>query len=149
MPNNSIRRWLDPPSRVLDRLGLRADDVVIDFGCGPGSYTIPLARLAGRVIAIDSQTGMLEKASKYAAKNNVKVEFYQNDGKSIPPSDSIADMIFLRLVFHELGDKQAVLKELTRLLKRGGRLVTVEKTRSGLAPTGPPRVGVSEIVNAM
>jgi precorrin-6B methylase 2 len=52
----------------LDRLGVRVDDVVIDFGCGPGFYTIPLAGLAGRVIAIDSQTGMLEKASKYAAK---------------------------------------------------------------------------------
>lgn len=51
MLSNSIRKWLDPPSRVLDRLGVRADDVVIDFGCGPGFYTIPLARMAGRVIA--------------------------------------------------------------------------------------------------
>jgi ubiquinone/menaquinone biosynthesis C-methylase UbiE len=110
---------------------------------------MPLARLAGRVIAIDSQTGMLEKASKYAAKNNVKIEFYQNGGESIPLSDSIADLIFLRLVFHELGDKQAVLKELTRLLKRGGRLVIMEKTKSRLAPIGPSRVEVSEIVNAM
>jgi ubiquinone/menaquinone biosynthesis C-methylase UbiE len=55
----------------------------------------------------------------------------------------------LRLVFHELSDKQAVLKELTRLLKQDVRLVMMEKTRSRLTRIGPPRVGVSEIVNAM
>lgn len=129
MLSNSIRKWLDLPSRVLDRLGVRADDVVIDFGCGSGFYTITLARMVGRVIAIDSQIGMLEKASSYARKNNVKVEFYQNDGASIPLADSIADLMFMRLVFHELDDKQAVLKELTRLLKRNGKLAIIEKTK--------------------
>jgi len=149
MLSNSIRKWLDPPNRVLDKLGVRADDVVIDFGCGPGFYTIPLTKMVGRVIAIDSQTGMLEKASRYAAKNNVKVEFYQNDGKSIPLPDSIADLIFLRRVFHELDDKQAVLKELTRLLKRNGRLAIMEKTKKSLTPVGPPKMEVSEIVDVM
>lgn len=146
--NSPFRKWFDPPSRILDRLAVKAEDVVVDFGCGSGYYTVPLAKMAKRVIAIDSQNEMLEKASRYAAKNGVKVEFYQSDGKSVPVSDSVADLIFLRRVFHELDDKQAVLKELTRLLKRKGRLVIMEKTK-GLTPVGPPRVAVSEIADAI
>lgn len=147
--NNLFRRWLHPPSRILNSLGMRASDTVLDFGCGTGFFTIPFAKKARRVISIDVQTAALEKAEKYAAKSKVKVEFFQNDGKSIPLPDSVADLIFLRRVYHELDDKQAVLKELARLLKPNGRLVIIEKTEKRLMPIGPPVVSVSEIETAM
>ncbi|MGA3407062.1 MAG: hypothetical protein ABSD49_15135, partial [Candidatus Bathyarchaeia archaeon] len=47
---NPIRRRLNPPTRLISRLGVGDKDTVIDFGCGPGFYTIPLARIAARTI---------------------------------------------------------------------------------------------------
>ena len=137
-----------PTDKVLRVLDVRADDVVVDFGCGSGHYTIPLSKKAKRVIGIDLQAGKLERAAKYAKRNNVVVEFYQSDGKSIPLNDARADLIFLRRVYHELDDKHVVLKELVRLMKSVGRIAIMEKTK-GLTPIGPPRVDISSIVNSM
>jgi len=147
--NDLLRRWLIPPRRILDSLSLKASDTVIDFGCGTGFFTIPFAKQARRVVAIDAQAVALEEAKKYAAKSKVKVEFFQNDGKNIPLPDSVADLVFLRRVYHELDDKQAVLRELTRLLKPNGRLAIIEKTEKKLMPIGPPVVPVFEIETAM
>jgi ubiquinone/menaquinone biosynthesis C-methylase UbiE len=147
--SNSLRRWFSPPNRILGRLSVKRSDVVIDFGCGTGFYTVPLAKIAKRVVGIDVQAKMLKTAESYAEKSNVKVEFYQSDGKNIPLPDSTADLIFLRRVFHELGDKQAVCQELTRLLKQNGRLAIMEKTKRSLTPIGPPTVETSEIANCL
>jgi len=146
--SNPLRKWLHSPSKVIDKLGVKPSDVVIDFGCGPGFYTIPFAKAARRVIAIDIQPEMLEKAAKYAEKNDVKVEFLQSDGRHIPLPDYSTDLIFLSGVFHELDYKQEVLKEFSRLLKESGRLAIKEKTKRSLSP-GPPIVKISEIKNLM
>ena len=59
--DNPVRRWRDPPARILERLGIGGETVVLDFGCGPGFYTIPFARIARRVVAVDIQPEMLER----------------------------------------------------------------------------------------
>jgi len=71
----------------MDALGVKAMDSVLDFGCGPGFYTIPFAKVAHDVVAVDIQTKMLEKVSKYAERNNVKVRTIQSDGQAIPLPD--------------------------------------------------------------
>jgi hypothetical protein len=43
--DNPIRRVLDPPERLIGKLSINADDPVVDFGCGPGYFLIPLAHL--------------------------------------------------------------------------------------------------------
>src|SRR5919201_1315272 len=55
------RRSLDPED-YLDLLALRPDMVVADVGCGPGYFTLPLARRLpqGRVLACDIQQEMLD-----------------------------------------------------------------------------------------
>jgi len=133
----------------LKKLEVNKNDVVVDFGCGPGFFTIPFAKTARRVIAIDVQAEMLEKAAKQAEENNVKIEFLQSDGKHISLPNSTADLIFLSGVFHELDDKRAVLKELSRLLKPKGRLAIKEKAKRSFNPLGPPIVKISEITDCM
>jgi len=143
--NNPIRRRLHAPHDILGRLNVKNTDVVIDFGCGPGFYTILFAKVAARVIAIDVQSEMLEKTMNYARKNQVKVECLESDGRKIPLPNNTADLIFLSEVFHELNDKSTILRELSRLLKLNGRLIIKEKTKRGLRLVGPPIVEVSEI----
>ena len=81
--NNSLRRHLNPPNRLISKLHIDPDDVVIDFGCGPGFYTIPLTKFAGRVIGVDVSQEMLDKVAANAKKHNVKIDLIKSDGTRI------------------------------------------------------------------
>lgn len=143
--NNPLRRHFRPPKRIIEALSVKGTDVVLDFGCGPGFYTIPLAEVAKEVVAVDIQPKMLAKMSRYAEKRAVNVKPIQSDGTSIPLPDKYFDLVFLNRVYHEVADKRSVLTELGRLLKTGGRIVISEKTKSGRASIGSPQVNANEV----
>jgi len=149
--NNRARGFLEPPDRLVSKLDLKATDVVVDFGCGPGFYTIPIARGVTRTIAVDVSSRMLEKTVSNAKKNQVTVEALASDGTAIKLDDGIVDVIFLSHVFHEVANRPKVLSEFLRIMKRSGRLAIVEKTRGGpLAWTpGPPIIDQAEIVQEL
>jgi ubiquinone/menaquinone biosynthesis C-methylase UbiE len=147
--NNALLRRFRSAERVIAALGVKPEEVVIDFGCGPGFYTIPLAKRAKRAIGIDINAGMLERAADYARKSGVSVEFYRSDGRRVPLPDWTADLVFMSLVYHELDDKGTVLKELARVLKPDGRLAIMEMTRGLMRRLLMPRITVSEIEDSM
>jgi ubiquinone/menaquinone biosynthesis C-methylase UbiE len=149
--NNRVRRLLEPPDRLITKLGLKATHVVVDFGCGPGFYTIPIAKAVARTIAVDVSSRMLEKTASNAKENHVTVETLVSNGTAIKLDDGIVDLIFLSHVFHEVADKPKVLSEFLRIMKRSGRLAIVERTRGGLlawAP-GPPVIDQATIVQEL
>jgi SAM-dependent methyltransferase len=149
--NNRFRRFLEPPEQLISKLGLRATDVVVDFGWGPGFYTIPIARAVTRTIAVDVSSHMLEKAVSNAKKDHVTVEALASDGTAIKLDDGIVDLVFLSHVFHEVADRPRVLSEFLRIMKRSGRLAIVEKTRGGpLAwASGPPIIDQNELIREL
>ena len=99
----------------------------MDFGCGPGFYTIELAKKAKMVVAVDLSPEMLKKAQNKAAKARVKnIQFLQSEGKNLQLDDGSVDTILLVTVYHEVGESEAVLKEFGRILKPGGKLAIVE-----------------------
>jgi ubiquinone/menaquinone biosynthesis C-methylase UbiE len=148
--NNPFRRLLDrSPQRFIKLLGIEHDWALVDFGCGPGFYTVPFAKVSQKVVAVDVQPEMLKKAGAYAKKAGVKVEFVESDGTRIPlPSDSF-DLVFLNLVYHEISEKKTVLAEFRRILKPGGKVGIREKTENTLLPIGPPIVPVDVIQSAL
>jgi SAM-dependent methyltransferase len=149
--NNRVRRFLEPPDRLISKLGLKATDVVVDFGCGPGFYTIPIARFVARTIAVDVSSHMLDKTVSNAMKNHVTVEALVSDGTAIKLDDGIVDLVFLSHVFHEVADRPKVLSEFLRIMKRSGRLAIVERTRGGLLAwvPGPPIIDLAEVVQEL
>ena len=147
--DNPLRKLLEPPTKVLELLDIAANNVVVDFGCGTGYYTIPLAKQVHKVIGVDVHPEMLKKAKKQAEKHSLNIEFLQSDGTQIHLPDSTVDLILLIRVFHEINDKNKVLKEFKRILKQEGRVAIKEKTKKSLALIGPPIVKVSEITKHM
>jgi ubiquinone/menaquinone biosynthesis C-methylase UbiE len=147
--NNPLRRRFDKgPERVVDALRISDVCVVLDFGCGPGFYTVPFARIAKQVIAVDLQGKMLEKAARHAEKNGVKdkIQFFHIDGKGIPQiQSSVCDFAFLGHVYHEIeySDRKGVLLELWRVLKLGGKVAVMEHTKK--TGMGPPAVNLEEL----
>lgn len=103
----------------------------MDFGCGPGFFTIPLARVAAKTIGVDVSPKMLEKASSNAQKNGVTVEFVRSDGSEIKVEDRSVDLILLVHVYHEIEAKEKTLREFSRILRELGRLAIVERVRGG------------------
>ena len=149
--NNRIRRLLEPPEQLIAKLGLKPSDVVMDFGCGPGFFTIPLAKAAAKAIAADVSSRMLERTASNAKKSNIAVGLLMTDGTSINIEDESVDLIFLNHVFHEIADRPKVLGEFLRIMKRFGRLAIVERTRGGLFAwmPGPPIIDQTEVTREL
>jgi ubiquinone/menaquinone biosynthesis C-methylase UbiE len=148
MLNNPFRRQFGRPENLISKLNIAPEHVVVDFGCGPGYFMVPLARIAQKVIGVDVSANMLDKAAAYAKRNRVQVELIQTDGTRIELPDSSADAILLVHVFHEVESGDKVLTEFLRLLKPLGRLIIVEKTSGSRLlgdRLGPPIISVSEV----
>jgi ubiquinone/menaquinone biosynthesis C-methylase UbiE len=136
--DNPIRRWIQPPSELIEKLGIDPSDVAMDFGCGPGYYTIEIAKKAKNVVAVDLSPEMLKKAQNKAAKAGVKnIQFLQSNGTNIQLENGSVDLILLVTVYHEVGENEAVLKEFSRILKPDGKLVVVEVIKKGIFPGAP------------
>ena len=119
-------RFKPSASAVLDRLkeaGIRPGTEVLDYGCGPGRYTIPAAKLtgsSGTVHAVDAHPmtiAMVERSAAKAGLTNIRA--VNSDCATGLPPDSI-DVMLLYDTLHDVADQQAVLTELHRVLKPGG-----------------------------
>ena len=136
--DNPIRRLIQPPFELLEKLAITPDDVVVDFGCGPGYYTVELAKKAKMVVAVDLSSEMLKKAQNKAEKAGVRnIQFLQSKGTNIQLEDNSVDLILLVTVYHEVGESEAVLKEFNRILKPEGKLIIVEVIKKGIFPSAP------------
>lgn len=127
--DNRIRRWLQSPRRLLEPY-VREGMVALDFGCGPGFFTLELARLvgsSGRVIAVDLQPAMLERVRVKAQGTELepRITLHQCQPNRIGLSTPV-DFALAFYVLHELPDPAALLTELRSLLTSHGRLFIVE-----------------------
>ena len=150
--DNPIRRYFSPPQRLISKINISSSDVVLDFGCGPGFFSIPLAKIARRIIGVDISPRMLERAARNAKKEGVSIEFLQSDGTKITLENDVVDFILLNHVFHEIEDKSAVLSEFHRILKSSGRVAIVERTHKNRAPWknfGPPVIDEKELTSSI
>jgi 23S rRNA (uracil1939-C5)-methyltransferase len=64
-------------TRALDALELASSDAVLDLFCGLGNFSLPLARRAGRVVAVEGDAVLVRRARSNAERNHVtNVEFH-------------------------------------------------------------------------
>lgn len=102
---------------------IKDTDRILDVGCGPGSITLGLARLAskGEVIGGDASNGVLTQARDLAEQSKVKnISFQRIDANALPFPDDSFDVTFCHQVLQHVGDPVAVLREMQRVTKPGG-----------------------------
>lgn len=105
---------------------LQEGQIVLDYGCGTGEFTIPAAEIVrntGKVYALDyfkRQLGIVKR--KVAKKGLHNVETIHSDSKTHLPDESV-DVVWMCDVLHEVRKKKMVMRELHRVLKREGALV--------------------------
>jgi ubiquinone/menaquinone biosynthesis C-methylase UbiE len=109
------------------RRQLRGDErMVLDFGCGPGRFTGPLAEATGgRVIGVDPMRELLDLAPRRPG-----IEYVLSDGRRIPLADTSIDVVWCCLVLGGLSDAKVVdtVSEFERVLRQGGLIFLVENT---------------------
>jgi ubiquinone/menaquinone biosynthesis C-methylase UbiE len=121
-----FKSWLNKNAfKVLAGIGVTAGQVLLDFGCGSGTYTIPAAKLVGeggRVYAIDINEGAIKRMEKMAEKEGLKniVRIDASTDKAIPLSDKVVDVILLIDVLQEIDEMEALFAEVHRVLKQCG-----------------------------
>jgi arsenite methyltransferase len=105
---------------------LRPGEVVVDLGCGGGLdifLASPKVGPEGRAIGIDMTPEMIERARRNAEKSGVtNVEFHLSTIDKLPLETSSVDCVISNCVINLAPDKQAVFREIVRVLKPGGRL---------------------------
>ncbi|MCJ7604463.1 MAG: class I SAM-dependent methyltransferase, partial [Dehalococcoidales bacterium] len=105
--------------------GIKPGSRVLDFGCGPGGYILPLAKLvgpSGEIIALDVNRLALRYVENIAFKNHLKNVRTVRSGLKTGLPDNSVDTVLLYDVFHQLSGPDAVLEELARVLKPEGQL---------------------------
>ncbi len=127
--DNRFRRWLQNPRRLLGPY-LREGMAVLDFGCGPGFFTIDIADIvgpSGRVIAADLQEGMLQKlrAKLRGTGLESRVTLYQCQEGRIGLSQPV-EFVLAFYTLHELPDRRAFFNEIRELLNPRGLVLVVE-----------------------
>ncbi|MFB6311288.1 MAG: class I SAM-dependent methyltransferase [Salinirussus sp.] len=112
-----------------------AGEVVADLGSGTGFYTDVIAPWAGTVYAIDVQTEMHSIYGHKGVPDNVRR--LTAEVADLPLATNSLDAAYSTMTYHEYATEEAH-SELARVLRPGGRLVTVDWSRHGDRPDGPP-----------
>jgi ubiquinone/menaquinone biosynthesis C-methylase UbiE len=104
---------------------IQPEERVLDIGCGTGRFTVPLAELGTDVSALDISTGMLEVLRGKLDAKGLSADLRQGDMAHMPFPDNSFDAVtsFLALMHIPLADRPAVFREVSRVLKPGGRMI--------------------------
>ncbi|MFX1364740.1 MAG: class I SAM-dependent methyltransferase [Promethearchaeota archaeon] len=115
-----IRDKFSDPLKKIIKAKVKDGDIVLDYGCGPGSYSICAAKVvgdSGKVYAADIHPLSAEKVQKKALKEGLTNIYTITTDCSTGLENNSIDVILCFDMFHMLNDPKRVLKEFHRVLK--------------------------------
>ncbi|HWQ66906.1 MAG TPA: class I SAM-dependent methyltransferase [Methanospirillum sp.] len=129
MLDNLFRRFLQNPQKILGKF-IRPGMTVLDIGCGPGFFTLPMAKMVGpggKVIGIDVQKEMLDLVMQKSEQLNMgnRIQVHQCNPDAIGIHQK-ADFILSFYMVHEVPDRDAFFTEVAGLLAPEGKYLVVE-----------------------
>jgi len=125
----SLRRLVQDPEMILRGM-VSPGETVVDIGCGPGFFTLPMARMVGEkgcVVAVDLQEAMLEQMRMRAGRSGLlpRIRPLLCTAGSIG-FNGPADFALAFYMVHEVPDVVLFMGETHGMLKERGRLLLVE-----------------------
>ncbi|EKE19867.1 MAG: hypothetical protein ACD_8C00094G0011 [uncultured bacterium] len=150
---NAAGKFLDP-EKIIELAGIEKGSVVVDFGCGPGYFSIPLAQAVGedgKVFSLDILPQALE-AVEGKAKNlgivNITTKRANLEKKGGSKLESMsASWVVMKDILFQNSDKNVIIEEAHRILKDGGKILIVEwnKKESLIGPAAEIRIAKSDL----
>ena len=131
-----LRDFHRPPDCALLQVGVGSGMSVLDFGCGPGGFSLAAARLVGprgRVVAVDIHPLAIRRVERAARRRGLgHLQVIHGDAMPQVPSGSV-DVTLLFDVLHEIEDPATTLAEIRRVLKQDGVLSVTDHCMKGVA----------------
>ncbi|MFC4561135.1 class I SAM-dependent methyltransferase [Nocardiopsis mangrovi] len=113
--------------RLADFAAPRADDVCLDSACGTGLVARRLALRARQVTALDTTPEMLRTGKAAADAEGIgNVVFQRGDAARLPFLDDSFSLAVSRFSLHHVASPAAVVAELVRVCRPGGRVVLAD-----------------------
>lgn len=131
-----VRDARKPREDFLQEVGIQQGDIVLDYGCGPGSYVVPAARMAGaagRVYALDMHPLAIEMATERAERAGLSNVTTILSECATGLGDDSVDVVLLYDIYHDLSEPLQILAELRRVLKPDGVLSSHDHHLKGYA----------------
>ena len=144
----SVERMLRPERaetldhfRVMSHCPVNPRDTVADIGCGPGYFTLPLAKylIYGVVFALDVSDEMIQACQERVNQARLgNVEVVKCEEYEFPVETGIADGLFISVTLHHPEDRVRFLTAAKEMLKPGGWCFIVEWQKKE-TESGPPQ----------
>jgi ubiquinone/menaquinone biosynthesis C-methylase UbiE len=113
-------------SLALEKL-VPANFILADIGCGTGSLTLELARVAKKVVAVDLSQEMIRRAKLLTKERDISnVEFRRGDAEKLPLATQSVDAAFCVMVLHFLEHPERAVRELCRVTRTGGSVILLD-----------------------
>ncbi len=127
------------PAEAIAEAGVKPGDIVLDFGCGSGGFSVMAARVAGpkgEVHALDINPLSAGYVAKRALKAGVANVRTITSGRETGLADNSVDVVLLYDILHHLPEPGPIMAELSRVLKNSGRLSVSDHhmTREQIVP---------------
>lgn len=127
--DNPLRRFIHRPEAILGEF-VSPGDTAVDIGCGLGYFSIALAELVGptgRVIALDVQAQMVERARQRAERKNLgnRIDFRVCTPDRIG-FDGETDFVLAFWMLHEVLDPERLFAKVRSFLRPSGQLMIAE-----------------------
>jgi SAM-dependent methyltransferase len=102
---------------VLEWLDARAGERILDLGCGDGQLTLRISAAGASVVGVDNSPAMV------AAARGRGVQAEVGSAEALPVADESFDAVFSNAALHWVHDQDAMMTQVRRVLKPGGRFV--------------------------
>lgn len=141
------RRKKLPPEELLKLLELKGSEDILDVGAGGGYFTFPASeRTTGAVYALDAHSEMLGiLKSRIEEHNAANIEVIQGAAEHIPLEGEKVDMVICSLILHIAEPHEQGIKEIQRVLKKGGKALCIEWEYPESEPPVDHRISSSDM----
>jgi ubiquinone/menaquinone biosynthesis C-methylase UbiE len=115
-----IRELIRTPKNKLLEIGIKRGAHVLDYGCGPGSFSIEAAKMvgeSGKVFAADIHPKAIENVRRRAAKEGLNNIVPIETNTPAPLEADSFDVVILYDIFHHFTNPDSMLQELHRVMK--------------------------------
>jgi len=118
------KKWLaERAEEVLASVPVEKGDVVVDFGCGAGTYALPAAKMVGRSGKVHAMDCDLDRMGPVSGATRKNLDAIHGDGiTKIPLEDESCDVGLLYDVLQKIDDRRAAMREMARVIRPNGVL---------------------------